>query len=351
MVTLSKGQAFRKILAKVLLSTTLLLNAQTAVAQPSANARGDDSVIHDLGSGQTWAPVASPVARKSPPPPSPPARGLGPLESSSPDAELSATDRANLSQAKGSLPAYEAKGLRRDENDDYIPQSVIGQDQREPVADTRNWPHGAITQISFRVAGQSTRSTCTGALIARDVVLTAGHCVFSGNAWHLDFAIYPGRSKTALPFGKCGAKRLYSVGGWVNSPGISDESKLYDIGAIKLDCNVGDRTSWFVMKASESIGDTPTTILGYPHDPAKFAVGTQVRSQDKIRKTMNLKIFYRNDTFFGMSGSPVFLSDDVRSIYAIHTNGLHCCGVWSENNAATRLTAQRISNIVEWMGE
>lgn len=332
-----------------------------AIAQSWQRVRGDDGVVHNLEDRQTRPLTITTEPAMSASEPSRPPQPLGDVA----EAELSSTEMADLSQAEASYAAYEEKDLQKDANDAYIPQSVIGEDQRSPEADTRKWPGSAVVQISFRVREGSSLKACSGAMIAPDVLLTAGHCVYSQGAqvsngtWHRDFTIYPGRSKEHTPFGRCGAKQLFSVGGWVNGVKNSESAKLHDIAAIKLDCEVGHRSQWFTMVADERPVGAGTVVRGYPQEPAKFVVGTQVKSPDKIRHRMDLKVFYQNDTFGGMSGSPVFSTatcpfdepsaTQCRTVFAVHTNGLHCCGVWQKNNAGTQLTTARIRNIRAWI--
>jgi putative chitinase len=90
-----------------------------------------------------------------------------------------------------------------------------------------------------------------------------------------------------------------------------------------------------------------TTLIGYPCD--KTPAGRQWVSEDAVRAAQPLKFFYQNDTYGCMSGSPVFLGDDLDTVYGIHTNGLHGDGPWQKNNAATRITEERLANLSAWL--
>jgi putative chitinase len=60
-------------------------------------------------------------------------------------------------------------------------------------------------------------------------------------------------------------------------------------------------------------------------------------------------VFYDNDTYACMSGSPVFATGQENAVIAIHTNGLHGEEPWSSYNAATRITADLLASIRNWI--
>jgi putative chitinase len=187
-------------------------------------------------------------------------------------------------------------------------------------------------------------------MVSRDTVLTAGHCVHQGTLegkWHTEIAVFPGRNGAVKPFGRCGAKKLFALGGWVAS---SDpmEARYYDLGAIKLDCDAGGRTGWFGIRTLEyaEIG-MPVVVQGYPADSAP--PGRQWESQDQLRHVLSLKLFYQNDTWGGMSGSPAYSPADNR-IFGVHTNGVHNGEPWKSNNGATRITPERLKVVMQWIG-
>jgi V8-like Glu-specific endopeptidase len=264
------------------------------------------------------------------------------------DFTLSEDELSSLGAMKGFYAPYEIREGRRDANGNFVPFSVIEKDGREVVTDTTKQPARAVVQIEFSKEGLA--YGCTGAMISADTVLTAGHCVFSDGAWHKDFAVYPARNGGVKPFGRCGATTLYTLRGWVTSD-TSFDPRLYDLGAIRLDCRVGDSTGWFALSLGGKAATRQRTRLsGYPCD--KTPSGKQWLSVDRVRALSPLKIFYENDTYGCMSGAPVFVGSDMRHIAAIHTNGVHgTLPPWNANNAATRLTAVRIQRLAGWMDE
>lgn len=262
--------------------------------------------------------------------------------------QLDADESASLSTASETYSEYElAEGVYVGSK--FIPFTVIGEDNRSPVMDTSAFPARAIVQILFEVPGHAGTNLCSGAMISPDTVLTAGHCVHSGTAdgsWYRNFTVYPGRNTVLKPFGACKGVQTFALRGWTGAS-TNDEARYFDMGAIKLDCAVGDATGWFGLRA---LGDeelaAPTRVQGYAGD--KPPTGRQWFSTDQVRVIETLKVFYQNDTAGGTSGAPVFEEGDFR-VFCVHTNGLHGAPPWRDNNACTRLTPDRIATIAGWI--
>lgn len=265
------------------------------------------------------------------------------------NAQLSAQELSRFADSKATYAPYEVTEGRRDDKGNFEPYSIIGTDERIAVLNTTQFPARAIVQILFTSSSNGSQNLCTGALISADTVLTAGHCLHSGTVdgkWYTDFVIYPGRNGGVSPYGSCTAKSLHSLKGWIYAESTL-EARQYDLGAIKLNCDIGNRTGWFSVRAlnSEEI-DLSTTVQGYPADITP--IGRQYTSKDKIRVIRDLNAFYQNDTFGGMSGSPVF-SSDINAIFAIHTSGLHNGEPWNTNNGSTRITKERLETVIQWI--
>ncbi|WP_018353453.1 trypsin-like serine peptidase [Longispora albida] len=222
--------------------------------------------------------------------------------------------------------------------------SIIGADNRYRVNPTTGFPSRAVALITFD------GGRCTGWLYGKDIVATAGHCVHSGGsdgAWKRNVRVWPGYNGTTAPYGSCTAKRLHSVSGWTSS-----KDKRYDYGAVKLNCTVGNTTGWFgYWWQSASMTGLSSRICGYPGDKPK----EQWCSNDSIRVTHPLQLFYQNDTVGGHSGSPVYQLRASGSSFcsgwcgmAIHAYGVHNGAPWSTNNSGTRITESRFTNLKGW---
>lgn len=223
-------------------------------------------------------------------------------------------------------------------------KTIINPDSRLLVSATTSFPWRAIALVTF------TGGRCTGWFIGKDTVATAGHCVHSGGAsgtWKTNVRVYPGRNGSASPYGFCTAKRLHSVSGW-----ISSKDEQYDYGAIKLNCNVGNTTGWFgIWWQAASLNGLPITVSGYPGDKPL----TQWRATGSVVATQARQVFYKNDTFDGQSGAPVFQNRPAGSNFcvgqcsmAIHAYGLHGGSPHNANNHGTRIVQAVFNNFVTW---
>lgn len=195
-----------------------------------------------------------------------------------------------------------------------IKEAIFGQDTRYRV-NPYTYPERAVSLITY-----DDQSHCTGWLVSADTLVTAGHCVHGGGRtgrWGrvAAFRVYPGYSDGYTPYGSCGAREIYSSYGWV----IAADSTA-DIGLIKLDCTIGNATGYFGYFVASSVDGTTIAINGYPGDKADAR--QQWGSLGTVLLSTANKLYYDNDTYGGMSGSPVWVrnsANDTAWSIGIHT--------------------------------
>lgn len=248
-------------------------------------------------------------------------------------------------------PVVALKSIEKTSKERASQETVIRRDTRLKIDpyDTahRTSPMARRTALITYING-SNSYVCTGWFIGKDTVVTAGHCVHgggSGESWSRNVKVYPAYSQTnspRAPYGHCSARRLYSVTGWTGSGNPN-----FDYGAIKLNCNIGYTTGWFGFRAlsNAAIKTTPAIINGYPGDKPTTDPWL---SADRVRTYSNNKIYYRNDTAGGMSGSPVWYDDGSSSgapwAIGIHTSGVNGAG----NNSGVRINSRVFNNLSKW---
>jgi glutamyl endopeptidase len=259
----------------------------------------------------------------------------------SPDAPVSwslSTAGASTAAAPSVMPAVTSVPAYAGRRGGISPDSVIGKDTRKRVEDTTAFPYSAIALLNLTFSSGG-HAACTGFLISADLVATAGHCVDTRALGKLTKAlVIPGNNVNDRPFGTCKGTTAYSVTGWVN-----DKNSLYDYGAIKLNCKIGNTTGWFGFSwTPKSLTGTSVTITGYPGD--KKPAGSMWTASGKITASAERQVFYTIPTSGGQSGSPAYKAHEIA--VAIHTQGVG--GSHPHANAGTRITQAAFDNLYAW---
>jgi S1-C subfamily serine protease len=149
-----------------------------------------------------------------------------------------------------------------------------------------------------RFAEQPVLAFCSGALIAPNLVLTAGHCITddtdcANTKFVFDYRV---ASNGANPTSTV-ESNVYSCKGIVNR----DQTNTFDFAVIELDRNVPGRTPIdFELNLNVALKEN-VFVIGHPSGlPTKVGTTGAVRSTNPEFFTSNL------DTYGGNSGSPVF---------------------------------------------
>ncbi|SDM94348.1 glutamyl endopeptidase [Streptomyces sp. cf386] len=203
--------------------------------------------------------------------------------------------------------------------------SVIGTDNRTRITATTSHPSRAIVYLT------SSDARCTGFLVSKDTVVTAGHCVHPGGTgstadFFSDFRAYPGKNGSSNPYGSCGWTQVWTDNAWIN-----DEDGSHDWGVIKLNCSIGNTVGWLGYRwQGASLNGTSVTVRGYPDDKAYATLWTHSGS---IQYSYTNILGYTIDTGAGQSGSPAYDAN----LYAV---GIHVRGAGGSiaYNQAKRIT-------------
>jgi glutamyl endopeptidase len=204
-------------------------------------------------------------------------------------------------------------------------EKVIGADNRKQVANTTKFPKSAV--VSVVSSGGGGFFSCTGFLIDDDVVATAAHCTQPPGL--ATYTVVPGQNGLEMPFGSFGANQVFVPPQWDGS-----EGSRHDYAAIVLDGFVTTE-SWFelVVVPAAQLPGTKVRLNGYPFDkPA----GTQWKSKGKIKEVVDGLLTYKNDTFAGMSGAPVYANFGGCSNCV---TGIHTVALLGRRNAGVRVNS------------
>jgi glutamyl endopeptidase len=223
-------------------------------------------------------------------------------------------------------------------SDDREQEKVIGPDTRRRVDPTTGAVARRTVLITFTFGGQG--HACTGFLVEVDLVATAGHCVFDFDGtktFAKNIEVTPGANGGSTPYGTCGAAGTSVPAKWQ-----SKGSSRWDIGAIELDCDVGQETGVMPLQLTgDPLGDK-VRINGYPGDkPAR----TQWTGSGRVVIAKKQQLFYDVDTTAGQSGAPITNKKLYGCVCAvgIHTSALE----GAPRNAGVRVSA----NVIGWFAQ
>jgi glutamyl endopeptidase len=213
--------------------------------------------------------------------------------------------------------------------------NVIGADNRTVVDDTTTLPSSAIGQLQVILDGEEVN--CSGFLIDRNTVVTAGHCLHtggSGGEFATSASFHPGKDGGTDPFGECAVAQIFVANLWGASASAAD-----DWGLAQLDCNVGDTTGWLRMKflGNSALLNRAVTVRGNTEG------GEMKTATDQIRSVATKTVTHRADTEPAQVGSPVYQPTGCSGpcVLAIHTGGN------ATNNRGVRITLGLIESLTE----
>jgi hypothetical protein len=158
---------------------------------------------------------------------------------------------------------------------------------------------------------------CTGFLVGRDVIATAGHCADEGNVKALRFVFGYEMKGSHSPVTQVPDQDIYK-GETILQRVYDPTGSGADWALVKLDRNVTGRE--IVTLAETDIRrDNPVYVLGHPCGlPLKYVPDEPVKAVDRARAFFAAEL----TVYGGNSGSPVF-SSDTHEVVGIVVRGEH----------------------------
>jgi len=222
------------------------------------------------------------------------------------------------------------------------PQIIIGNDGRTRETPTTQFPASAVALIIVDPVNPAYGSfSCTGWFYSPDAVATAAHCIEYDEQTAF-YTVIPGRDGGSAPFPSCSnLDSVVSTNSWIDQNDGTERPPSGpardDYAILELNqtlCDYGNDLGWFGFRqvADSKLEGKKETINGYPADKPS---GEQWKSEGKIKSFNKYLVRYKNDTFAGVSGSPVYRNFNNCGTCAI---GIHTFGKESQQfNAGTRI--------------
>ncbi len=166
-------------------------------------------------------------------------------------------------------------------------------------------PTGWFTFVA--ASGGSFR--CSGSLISRSIIATAGHCVHRGgggsSGWIRSGSFTPAYNNGAAPYGRANADTVVTTNGWFNV-GALDQG--YDVALVVLGKRIGTTqeigtaTGWYGFCVSNCLQPFwYNTQLGYP---ANYYGGQRMTESQHLERSDTRDYTYGTGMEGGSSGGP-----------------------------------------------
>jgi V8-like Glu-specific endopeptidase len=198
------------------------------------------------------------------------------------------------------------------------------------TADYVNYPYRTVGKVFFRQFGVS--YVCSASSIGNYAVITAGHCVHSGNnsntGWSTNFVFVPGYRNGLAPFGQFTANHLWVMSAWKGSRNFAR-----DVGGAVLNKNT---VSGSTLKVSQRVGWLGTLwnasyfqhfhSVGYPQAAPFNGQTQQVCASSFARHDTSLapnSYGIGCDATGGTSGGPVVVGLRATTGFTNRVNGVN----------------------------
>lgn len=180
-----------------------------------------------------------------------------------------------------------------------------------PLSADESYPYRAAGKLFFEVvkeSGQRHVNMCSASVVSKRLVLTAGHCVHSGengrDGWFRNIHFVPAYRDGVAPFGVWKARSIYTTQDWYESEGVVPNRADYALLVMEDQDNrtIGERIGWLGIK-TEALHNNHVKMLGYP---ANIDRGEKMHQSNAAAAEVGLAetVLYGSNMGGGASGGP-----------------------------------------------
>ncbi|PKE16176.1 hypothetical protein CW676_11280 [Macrococcoides caseolyticum] len=198
------------------------------------------------------------------------------------------------------------------------PYIVIEKDDRNIIKDTTISPYQSIVKI--KTFFEDNYIECTGSVISKNTVLTAAHCVYSGQKETPEnINIIPAQNNEKKPFGTYTTNVFHIPSKYKQDFDYNYDIALINVNSLYNNKMIGENVQPLRIKKLKDYKGMDIKTIGYPTDKeAQFGVTQWQHSGQSINQFEN-KFGYQLDTASGQSGAPIL--DSYNQIIGVHTTG------------------------------
>eukprot|EP00039_Didymoeca_costata_P017917 m.331353 g.331353 ORF g.331353 m.331353 type:complete len:300 (+) comp16710_c0_seq1:107-1006(+) len=201
---------------------------------------------------------------------------------------------------------------------------------------------------------------CSGVLVSRSHVLTAGSCIMNGGVAVNNAAIYMSPySELFISLNvsyRVTINKTYVPNKWKNSDAITHNYGLIRLNLDEFGDYIGNTFGWMSFGYNSNYAKTDIlNTFGFSTDyPATSSDGWVVTAYSDADGKDYKMINHTIDTHTGMAGAPVYFYDPVtlnRTIYAVHGGYVGTSIDDADYNIAARINGFRLGQICDWITE
>lgn len=257
--------------------------------------------------------------------------------------DMTASSKRRLVVGKSDRPIQPMSGP-------IVSESVIGLDERTRIVSTTTAPWKYVCALD--IDAPLGRFIGTGWVVAPQMLITAGHCVFDRNqmgGWAREILVSPGQDREIKPFGTRKVVRFSTIDLW-----LQNQDPDFDIAALHLDEPLFGEDEGFQVGAfpDADLKGFMVNVSGYPGNPGNGQ--EQWWAKNRIHQVTARRIFYDVDTSGGQSGGPAYIFRDdngppiVVGIHAYGSGGTPA-SIPMQVNSAPRIIPEVVEQIQAWI--